>query len=216
MNQRKNQKTLSTQWMTATAFMMAITLLLAMTPIGRIQLPFLTATTLHVPVIVATLVLGWQAGVLCGLTFGVHSCIVGLMNQGIIFKKAFGNPLVSVMPRVLFPLVVFVFAVWLDKALAKVPKKRVFQSLLSAAIGTACHTAVVMFMIYLLYGGEIASTLSSGGVLPEAITTNGVGLGIAVMGAVNGVPEMIVAAILVPPIVLALDRVLGKMRQSHR
>ena len=97
------KKKLTIQWMTGTAMMIALTLVLANTPLGRITMPFLTATTLHIPVIIATLVLGLEAGVLTGLTFGIHSLISNLTGAS-FFAPFFINPLVSVLPRVLFPV----------------------------------------------------------------------------------------------------------------
>ena len=210
MNRTKGKK-LNVQWMTGTAMMAALTLVLANTPLGLIRMPFITATTLHIPVIIATLVLGMEAGLVTGLVFGVNSWISNLSGAS-FFAPFFINPLVSVLPRVLFP--VLVYGIYkLLRALTKRFDKRGFAAYVGAsALGTALHTVMVMGMIYLLYRGRIAGLLSSGAGVPEAIAAGGVGRGIAALGAANGVPEMIVATVIAPVVSAALDKAFGRMK----
>lgn len=198
------------QWMTGTALMMAVTLLMASTPLGFITTPFLSATTMHIPVIIATLALGWESGVLTGLIFGVQSWINSFSSAS-FFAPFFINPLVSVLPRVLFPLCVFVIDRAVRKLTGKCRKSREISCIAASALGTALHTTMVMGMIGLLDGQKIAERLVSGMGMPEAIAQHGVGAGLAVMGVTNGVPEMIVAAVIAPIVVLALDKALGRM-----
>lgn len=211
MNRAKTKKKLSIQWMTGTAMMVAVTLVLANTPLGLIRLPFLTATTLHIPVIIATLTLGLEAGMITGLVFGVNSLISNLTNAS-FFAPFFINPLVSVLPRVLFPAAVYVIARGLKAALRHIDGHRVIAYVASSALGTALHTAMVMGMIYLLNAQKIADMLIAGAGVPDAIAERGVGMGVAVLGVTNGVPEMIVAAVIAPVVALALDRALSRMR----
>ena len=200
----------SMQWMTGTAMMIAVTLVLANTPLGRITMPFLTATTLHIPVILATLVLGWQAGLITGLVFGVHSLISNLTGAS-FFAPFFINPLVSVLPRALFPLCVYGIAQGLKRLLGRFDPRHVVAYVAASALGTALHTTMVMGMIYLLYGGQIGQLLAQGAGVPEAIAQSGVGMGIAIMGVTNGLPEMIVACVIAPVIALALDKAMGRI-----
>jgi uncharacterized membrane protein len=210
MNQNhKSEKKFTLQWMTGTALMIAITLVLANTPLGRITMPFLTATTLHIPVIISTLFLGWEAGVLTGLTFGVHSLISNLTGVS-FFAPFFINPLVSVLPRVLFPLCVYGLYKVCTALLGRFSKGHAVSLVLASAAGTALHTTMVMGMIALLYGARIQSMLESGLGVPDAVASHGVYAGIAAMGVTNGVPEMIVAAVIAPVIVLALEKALGR------
>lgn len=211
MNMRKGQKRkLSLQWMTGTALMIAVTLVLANTPLGRITMPFLTATTLHIPVIIATLVLGLESGLLTGLVFGVHSLISNLTGAS-FFAPFFINPLVSVLPRVLFPVCVHVIALGVKRMTAGFDKRHIAAYVTASAAGTALHTAMVMGMIYVLNAQKIGQMLVSGGGVPEAIATRGVGMGIAALAIANGVPEMLVAAVIAPVIALALDRAIGRI-----
>ncbi|MBP3657634.1 MAG: ECF transporter S component [Clostridia bacterium] len=202
-------KRLSLQWMTGTSMMIALTLVLANTPLGMIRMPFLTATTLHIPVILAVLVLGWEAGVITGLVFGIHSLISNLTGAS-FFAPFFINPLVSVLPRAVFPLCVYgVYRIVLRLFGSK---GRMAAYVLAAALGTALHTTMVMGMIYLLNRDRIAQMVASGAGVPQALAERGVGMGVAVLGMTNGIPEMIVAAVIAPVIALALDRALGRMR----
>ena len=211
ISQRKKKK-YSIQWMTGTALMTAVILVLANTPLGMIRLPFLTATTLHIPVIIATLTLGWQAGMVTGLVFGIHS-LINSLTAASFFAPFFLNPLVSVLPRVLFPLIVFAISEGVKRAASAFDSRHVIAYAASSALGTALHTVMVMGMIYLLNGQKIAQSLTSGVMtgVPELLTEHGVGLGIAALGAVNGVPEMIVAAVIAPVVALALDKAMGRI-----
>lgn len=190
--------------------MIALELVLGSTPLGRITMPFLTATTMHIPVIIATLTLGLESGVIIGLVFGIHSLLSNLTGAS-FFAPFFINPLVSVLPRVLFPLAVGAIAGIAKRLTAKIDRHHIVAYVLASFVGTALHTAMVMFMIYLLYAGQIASMVSSGANAPEAIVNRGIGMGIAAMGLANGLPEAIVAAVIAPAVAIALDRAIGRM-----
>lgn len=200
----------SLTWMTGTAMMIAVTLVLGSTPLGLIRTPVLTATTLHIPVIIATLVLGLEAGVLTGLVFGILS-LIGNMASTSFFGPFFLNPLVSVLPRILFPICVYGIFCVVKRSAARDAHRPVAAYVLSSALGTALHTTMVMGMIYLLNADKIALMLENGIGAPETIVSRGVGMGIVAMAVANGVPEMIVAAVIAPVVTLALDKAFGRM-----
>lgn len=201
----KQNKKYSTKWMTGTALMVAITVVLAFTPLGIIPLVVLSATTLHIPTIIATLFLGWESGVICGLVFGITSLIKNFHSAS-LFAPFFKNPLVSIMPRVLFPLAVYGISILVGRFLKKGKLGENVTYVVSSFLGTLIHTTMVMGMIYLLYRTRIEAVLQNGAGVPESIAKNGVGLGIAVMGVTNGLPEALVAAIIAPIVLLALNR----------
>lgn len=212
MNRRNRgtNRNMPLRWMTGTALMIAVTLVLACTPLGRITLPFLTATTVHVPVIIATLTLGLRAGVLTGLLFGIHSLISNLTGAS-FFAPFFINPLVSVVPRMIFPVAVYLIAIGAKRVFGRWDQRHTAAYVLASAAGTLVHTALVMGMIALLYADRITQMIAGGAAVPEAIALQGVGIGIAAIGAANGVPEMIVAAVIAPVISMALERAFGRM-----
>ena len=80
----KKQKK-DTRWSVTVALMMAIVILLANTPLGMIQLPIVKATTVHIPVIIGSIVLGPLAGGILGATFGVCSLISNTITFYFIF-----------------------------------------------------------------------------------------------------------------------------------
>ncbi len=206
-NTTKRTNRFGLRWMTGTALMIAVVLVLGSTPLGRITMPFLTATTLHIPVIIASLVLGWESGMLTGLAFGIHSLISNLSGAS-FFAPFFINPLVSVLPRVLFPLFVWLIAEGVKRVTARLKDGNYIAYVVASFLGTALHTTMVMGMIYLLNAGKITAMLGNANV-PGAIAQRGVGMGIAVLGATNGIPEAIVAAVIAPVIAMALTRALG-------
>ena len=197
------------RWMTGTAMMIAVVLVLGNTPLGLIAMPFLRATTLHIPVIIAALFLGWESGMICGLAFGIHSLISNLQG-GTFFAPFFVNPLVSILPRVLFPLLVYGLSKLFEQLFSSLKQGRFLSSIIASALGTAAHTTMVMGMIYLLYGSRIQAMLTNGLGVPDSIAQHGVGTGIALLGVTNGLPEMFVAMVIAPIIVMALDKSIGK------
>lgn len=195
------------RWMTGTALMMAITIVLGNTPLGLITLPFLTATTLHIPVIIATLTLGLGSGLLTGLVFGVQSFFNSFTSAS-FFGPFFINPLISVLPRLLFPVFVYAIAQGVKRLTAAFDRRHICAYLLSSALGTVLHTAMVMGMMYLLNGDAISRMISNGAGVPQVIAERGAGLGILALAVANGVPEMIVACVIAPVVVMALERAL--------
>ena len=196
-------------WMTGTALMMAVTLLLGSTPLGLITTPFLTATTLHIPVIIATLALGLRAGLLTGLVFGVQSFFNSFTSPSFL-GPFFLNPLVSVLPRVLFPVCVHGVAQIVRRVMGERDRAGVVTYTAASALGTAMHTAMVMGMMYLLNAQKIAAALVNATNAPQAIMEKGVGLGLAALAVSNGLPEMLVAAAIAPAVTVALVRVRRK------
>ena len=93
--------------MVVAAMLSAITAVLTFTPIGMIPLPppLLSATTVHLPVILAALVEGPVVGLVVGLVFGLCSFIRAWETGAVGLTLFFRNPLVSVLPRLLVPLV---------------------------------------------------------------------------------------------------------------
>ena len=60
-----------TQYMTFMAMFLAIEIILVVTPLGYIPIGPLSATTMHIPVIIAGITLGKKAGAQLGLVFGL-------------------------------------------------------------------------------------------------------------------------------------------------
>ena len=106
-------------------------------------------------------------------------------------------------------MVVFAVSEWAVKLTASFDRRKRIACFAASALGTVAHTVMVMGMIYLLYGGKISQMINSGTGVPAALTERGVGLGIATLAVANGLPEVIVACVIAPVIVLALRRAFG-------
>ena len=130
-------------------FFSALSIILSFTPLGYIQLGnAIQITLMHIPVILATLLAGLVPGLATGFIFGVSSLLKNLMT-GAAASPFFMNPLVSVVPRLLFPV-----AVWLIFNLLNfIPyMPKIVSGAVAAAVGTFIHTVLVMGSIFILYG----------------------------------------------------------------
>ena len=185
------------------AMFTAILFLLTFTPIGMIDLPIIKATVLHVPVIIGALLLGPKKGAFLGGMFGLASLLKNTLVPN-LSSFAFsplipvpgldrGSPwalVVCFVPRILVGV-----TPWLVYTLLQALSRRrgsVLQAgsmALSAVVGAFTNTALVMGLIALLFRDAYAAAQ---GIPAEAVL--GFILGIV---AANGVPEAIVAAILV-------------------
>ena len=72
-----------TQHMAFMAMFLAIEVILVVTPLGYIPIGPLSATTMHIPVIIAGIILGKRAGAQLGLVFGLTSLIRATIQPGI-------------------------------------------------------------------------------------------------------------------------------------
>lgn len=95
-------------------------------------------TILHIPVLIAAVLLSFKYFWIPGLAFGVVSLIQAAMNP-VGLNIAFINPLVSILPRVLF-----VFAVFFLFRLFKILKNTKFGSFIIIAL-VAAITGVAIF-----------------------------------------------------------------------
>ena len=69
-----------TRWLVGVALFVALQLVLQMTGIGLIPLPFIKATTLHIPVIIGAILLGPKRGALLGCVFGLTSLMTNTLS----------------------------------------------------------------------------------------------------------------------------------------
>ena len=69
---------------TLTAIFLSIILLFAFTPIGFIHLGVIKATLIHIPIIIASIILGPRIGALLGLVFGFTSIAVNTISPSLL------------------------------------------------------------------------------------------------------------------------------------
>jgi uncharacterized membrane protein len=184
---------------TTTGLFVAIIVTMTFVPnLGYITINYLSITTLHIPVIIGSAILGPLGGFILGLTWGITSLIYSLSRpEGVIFM----NPMISVLPRVVVGLVVGYLSVW---PIFKLSAKNSVSRFLAiphvhdvglAILGTLTNTVLVLSAIALF-----SSTI----LWPFNQTFSKI---IAVILSLNGSVELVSAIILVPIVLNALRRI---------
>ena len=86
-----------------TAVFAAIILMLTLIPnLGFIRIGIVAITILHIPVLIAVFILPFFYSLFIGFTFGIASLVAAFMYGTTPLDIAFQNPVVSVLPRILF------------------------------------------------------------------------------------------------------------------
>ena len=207
-----NRKKMDTRYMATLAMFCGILLVMGTTGIGFIPLPVIKATTMHIPVILGAILLGPAAGAVLGGVFGLCSIWANTTSPGLLafafspFMTTEGLPgvLKSLWIALGCRILLGVIAGWLWKGLKKVLKQDYLALPVTATVSTICHTVLVMGSIYLLLAQQYAQAKN------VAITAV-FGL---VMGTVtaSGIPEAIIAAVLVTVIGKALLHLMARMK----
>ena len=198
-----NKKTFS---MVLTALFAAIIVMMAFVPyVGYINLVVIKATLIHVPVIIASVMLGPRKGAFLGFLFGLTSLINNTLNPTLtsfVFTPFFslGNAepspfsiIVCFVPRILVGVVPY----YVRKITKKLPD--VVSLAFAGLLGSLTNTILVMNLIYLLFRESYAQ--ASG----KAVETLYAAISSVIV--VNGIPEAIIAAVLTFAICKALTRV---------
>lgn len=191
------KKLRSTKKLTLLGVLLAIEILLALTPIGFVPLGFTKATTIHIPVIIGAIFLGPMAGVILGAGFGIMSIIMNTISPSLtsfVFSPFItvggtaGNMyslVVALVPRMMIGLSAYYSYKWVSKW----DKKGIMAYATAGVVGSLTNTVLVLTGIYLFFGQSYAAARE---VAFEALF--GVIMGIV---GINGIPEAIVAAVIV-------------------
>lgn len=183
----------------------AIVVLLSFTPLGFIQLVFIKATSVHIPVILGGLLLGPSYGAALGAVFGLCSLINNSINPSLLsfcFSPLMPVPgtdqgsilslLICFLPRVFtgfFPafLMKKIKAWRLSQGQAFKAASEAVMAAILAALGALCNTIPVMSLIYLFFSDSLALLKGLSG---DAVLS-------FVLGVIstNGIPESLVAAV---------------------
>jgi uncharacterized membrane protein len=184
-------------FMVQMAILIAIEVIFCFTPLGSLPLgPGIVATLAHIPAIIAALSLGKKAGAIMGGIMGVCSLIVWTFmtpNPAIAFAFTPFAPggnifsfIISVVPRAVFPVITALLFGALKDRIKAVPAATV-----SAIVGTAVHTLLVLSGIYLSFH---KNSVIGGNYLNFMIGWSGI----------NAVMEIIVAAIVAAAAIVPL------------
>jgi len=101
-------------------------------------------TIIHIPVIIGGIFGGKRVAITLGAMFGVGSLLAAIIYGG-IFAPFFYNPLVSILPRVLFGYFIYLFYTGINK----VVKNQYASMVLSMGLSTFAHSIMVLTMLYL-------------------------------------------------------------------
>ncbi|MFV0499664.1 MAG: ECF transporter S component [Bacilli bacterium] len=94
--------------MAGISILAAIIVVMAAIPqLGYLKVPILAfdLTLLFVPVLIGTMLFDKKGGLILGLVFGLSSLAVAIFRPATPFDITFRNPLVSVLPRLIFPMI---------------------------------------------------------------------------------------------------------------
>lgn len=172
-------KNLKTNRLTRLGLLVAITVILAATPLGYIPAGALSFTIMVLPVVVAGVTMGLQGGIITGLAFGITSLIKApseALGQLIISYSGLFTVMVCVLPRFL----VGAFSGLCGAYLAKKERVSVWAYALCGTVASVINTVFFLGLIYIFcsslvegaFGAAIWASVSIGGVV-EAIA-NGV------------------------------------------
>ncbi len=161
--------------------------------LGYIPIGPLSITVIPVTVAVAAVILGPRDGALIGGIWGVIDWIRAFCwPTSPLAALVMVNPLVSVLPRILVGVVAgLVFRRFRNQ-------HRQLGAAIAAGCGSLTNTVLVLGLIYLLYRGHAHALygVAVHALLPYLLT----------VVATNGIPEMVLAMVVVPPITWALAR----------
>ena len=138
-----------------TALFVALILLLGLTKIGMIPLGFINISILAIPVVVGTLILGWQIGLILGLCFGIISALsaFGIYGapSGLVAALMQKSPLLVVVmtfvPRLMIPVVTYL----VHKAFAGHEKTKKIAVPAAAAAGSLTNTVLYLGLMLVFY-----------------------------------------------------------------
>lgn len=188
----RNERKYQTRRLAITGMLSAVTMILSATPLGFIPIGIFNVTTVHIPVIIGAVLEGPLVGAIIGLVFGLSSWFKHLTAPGTI-SFIFWNPLISVLPRVL----IGVLSGYFYKLLSKTKWNRKILYFATGILGTFVNTFFVLGGAYLLYASQIAERLS-----PQA----GAAAFLIGIATANGVPEMLVSAIITLAVASAVEK----------
>ena len=155
MNNKKTKK------LTLLALFIAIEAVMVMVPfLGFIPIGPLRATLLHVPVIIAAIVLGTKPGCLIGLVFGLSSLLMNTMQPTVtsfVFSPFISGSVVSAVIAIV-PRVMIGFVSGSVYQLIK-NKQQTIAIAVAAFLGALTNTVLVLGGIWALFGTSYAKAI---------------------------------------------------------
>lgn len=220
ITQKQTGSRYSTMSMVQVAIFGAIICIMAFTPfLGYIPLGFTRATIIHIPVIIASLLIGPKKGGVLGFLFGLTSFINNTINPtatSFVFTPFYsigeisggiGSVIICFIPRILVGVLPYFIYKLVLRFVSEDTRKKGVSSVglvLAGISGALVNTLLVMNLIYAFYGEAYIEA-------SDKAASMGYMFILSVIG-VNGVPEAIVAGILT----LCIGKVLMKKNIRER
>lgn len=220
ITQKQTGSRYSTMSMVQVAIFGAIICIMAFTPfLGYIPLGFTRATIIHIPVIIASLLMGPKKGGVLGFLFGLTSFINNTINPtatSFVFTPFYsigeisggiGSVIICFIPRILVGVLPYFIYKLVLRFVSEDTRKKGVSSVglvLAGISGALVNTLLVMNLIYAFYGEAYIEA-------SDKAASMGYMFILSVIG-VNGVPEAIVAGILT----LCIGKVLMKKNIRER
>ena len=206
-----NQK--QTKFVILVAMFISIQIVMTLIPfLGFIPILAMNITTLHIPTILAGILLGVKGGAIVGLAFGIMSITNATIRPGLMsflfspFAPApvgfSGNPLsllVALLPRILLGIAASLIYQFIKKKQWMIPAGGA-----AAVVATILHTFMVLSLIFIIFAQPYATALELDG-------THGVLIALGNIVILNGIPEAILAGILMTAFVHTLEPIVKRM-----
>ena len=210
----------STMSMVQVAIFGAIICIMAFTPfLGYIPLGFTRATIIHIPVIIASLLMGPKKGGVLGFVFGLTSFINNTINPtatSFVFTPFYSvgeisggiwSVIICFVPRILVGVVPYFLYKLVLRFVSEDTRKKGVSSVglvLAGVSGALVNTLLVMNLIFIFYGDAYIEASGKAAALGYTFIVSVIGI--------NGVPEAIIAGILT----LCIGKVLLKKNVRER
>ncbi|MCJ8008703.1 ECF transporter S component [Lederbergia wuyishanensis] len=159
---------------TLTAIFLSIILLLAFTPFGFIHLGVIKATLIHIPIIIASIILGPKIGAFLGLMFGFTSIATNTISPTLLsfaFSPAipvlgtshgsFWALFIAIVPRVIIGFIPYYIFKVVQKVIKKNESNQKPALFLTALITTFIHTFLVMGSISLIFNEAYVQAINA-------------------------------------------------------
>lgn len=169
-----------------------ISMMLSMTPLGFIPIGPVNATIMHIPVIIGAVIEGPIVGFAIGLIFGLTS-LIRAFTMPTVTSFLMMNPIISILPRIIMGVASF----YIFTSIYKVTNKKKFSALITGMAGSLINTVGVLGSIYLIYGERYIQAIGKVG-SPGKI--------IAAIAFTNGLPEALLAGIIVSSVVAVIKK----------
>lgn len=195
---------------TLTTMFLSIILLCAFTPFGFIHLGIIKATIIHIPIIIASIILGPKIGAFLGFVFGITSIVTNTIAPTLLsfaFSPAipvlgtshgsFWALFIAIVPRVIIGFIPYYVFKTVHRTVTKKKYNQKLAFFLTGLLSTFIHTFLVMGSISLLFQDAYAQAVN-------ADSTSAIFKAVITVFFTNGLIEAILAAFVTSIVALPL------------